>query len=377
MLLAFQAAYPDAYDALWLQLDQAALFGPDEESPECYLSSNEWRDRLLTTLAATLDCLALVQAHRLAPAVQIWVDRLEKILRDELALTRDADGRLTAARLLSEKERGKYRLCSATDPDATIRNHGDNKQEFGYNVSLAATTNFIREIRADAGSTPDTTPLPDLITAQFEHHDHCPEKLIFDQIAGTGKTAAAVTAASNGRTQLVAKPMPHESRKETFDPADFSLSDDESSLTCPNGRTSVSRYRSGSGDGFIFRFMPAQCVGCPLRALCREKPDLATKRDVYISDYLLAAARLKTYSQTEDFKLDMKLRPEIERIIAGLVLHNGARCARFRGQPKVDFQVKMQGTAYNLKRWVVLANGQHPKKRKRFGAPPPSRAVAG
>ncbi len=51
-------------------------------------------------------------------------------------------------------------------PEATIRNHGPNKQDFGYNVSLAATLDFVREIRADTGSTSDVTPIPALLTAQ-------------------------------------------------------------------------------------------------------------------------------------------------------------------------------------------------------------------
>lgn len=50
----------------------------------------------------------------------------------------------------------------------------------------------------------------------------------------------------------------------------------------------------------------------------------------------------------------MKLRSQIERIIAGLVLHNGARRARSRGLTSASFQAKMSGMAYNIKRWMKL-----------------------
>ena len=67
----------------------------------------------------------------------------------------------------------------------------------------------------------------------------------------------------------------------------------------------------------------------------------------------------------EEFKVDMKLRPQIERIIAGLVLHNGARRARSRGIAKAGFQAKMSGMAYNIKRWItLLAQKNTPAKAK-------------
>jgi hypothetical protein len=77
-------------------------------------------------------------------------------------------------------------------------------------------------------------------------------------------------------------------------------------------------------------------------------------RQVFISDYrpLLDAAR--AYNQTDDFKADMKLRPIIEQIIAGLTRYNGARRARRRGNDKADFQAKMNATAFNIKRWMSL-----------------------
>ena len=52
--------------------------------------------------------------------------------------------------------------------------------------------------------------------------------------------------------------------------------------------------------------------------------------------------------------MDMKLRPHVERIIAGLTRYNGARRARRCGEDKADFQAKMDATAFNIKRWLCL-----------------------
>lgn len=379
LLQTWQAAEPVAYTAQQPHFDGDALFGLKTEKRDCFLSRDEWRQRLLVMVQAIEDCLALLPAaDKCPPSVQLYAQQLHKIMADELDISRDAHGRLLDIALLPKGKRGTFRICSATDAEATIRNHGEDKQDFGYNISASVTQNLIREITADTGSTSDVTPIPNLLTTQAQRGHTLPEKLIYDQIAGTGKTAHLVNQASHGRTQLVAKPMPPPKSK-TFGPEEFSLSDDGLWLTCPNSRTINRRYRSGSGDGWNFRFLPAQCLGCPLLKPCRGKNAApTTHRDVFISDYRADFDRLLAYSRTDAFKLDMKLRPQVERVIAGIVLHNGARYARFRGLAKVDFQVKMCAMVYNAKRWVVLLaekEGRHKRPvRRRWEMPTPSQA---
>ncbi|MGB0388001.1 MAG: transposase [Ardenticatenaceae bacterium] len=61
----------------------------------------------------------------------------------------------------------------------------------------------------------------------------------------------------------------------------------------------------------------------------------------------------------------MKLRSQIERIIAGVVLNNGGRRARSRGIAKAGFQAKMNAMAYNIKRWMkLLGEKENPPKEK-------------
>lgn len=379
LLQEWQAADPQGYATVYPQLDNQALFGLKTERRDFLLSREEWQQRLLITVQAIEDCLALLPPEpERPPTVQRQVQVLGKIIADELDLSYDANGRLHHCACLTGNKRGKYRSFSATDPEASIRNHGPGKKEAGFNISVAATKDLIRHIRADTGSTSDVTPIPDLLTAQAARGDTLPEKLLYDQIAGNGKTAHLVDAVSNGRTQLVAKPK-YPKQSDTFSPEAFTLSDDGLWLTCPNGRTINRRYRSGEGDGWKFRFLPAQCLGCPLLQQCRGKAETpTTHRDVFISDYRPDFDRLVAYSKTDDFKLEMKLRPQIERVIAGTVLHNGARYARFRGLAKVDFQVKMCAMIYNAKRWLVLlaekAGRRRRPVRRRWELPTPSQA---
>lgn len=392
LLVAFQKENPVEYDHLWAQVDVDTIFGAEDEKIEYTLSIEQRQERLLRILNGNDTCLQLVKTYTVSVAVQKWIAVLEKILSDELHLKRDGTGHIFHAALLGKKKdenkggnkRGTYAIFSATDPDATIRNHGEGKIDPGYNGSVTATTDFIRDIRADTGSQPDHVAIPDLLAAQMEHHDLAPSKLIYDQEAGTGKAACEVKAVTKGKTQLVVKPKATKATNaETFGPTDFILSDDALTLTCPNGRSTSRRYLSGSGDGFNFRIPKSKCAGCLLLQKCRGKEKWphppnpyarpTTPRNVFISDYRVERQGLVAYSRTDAFKEDMKLRPDIERTISILVQHNGARRARFRGLEKVDFQLKMCGMAFNVKRWLVKLSGKRTAKRRRFSAPQPSR----
>ncbi len=372
LLTSYQATAPETYAQLWATVDHDDLFGTADEKTECYLSPSEWQQRLLACITATLNCQHQLRQQHIAPSVQLWLDRLDKIFADECCLEQDENGQLL--HLILRTKRGRYRICSATDPEATIRNHGESKKDFGYNVSVLATIHFIHEIQVDTGSRPDGDALPDVFATYLDHHETAPAKLIYDQAAGHGKTAAQIEKRSKQETQLVCKPMPKKKKKQAdaFTHEDYRYDPDKHTLTCPNGRIATRVYRSGSGDGDNFRFVAGQCIGCPLRKPCRGSAAIpTTPKSIFISAYHAARQRLETYSQTDEFKQDMKLRPQVERVIAGLVLHNDARRARFRGKAKVDFQMKMCAMAYNLKRWVVLRQGKPTEKRKRFSAPAP------
>jgi hypothetical protein len=315
---------------------------------------------------------------------------LTKIVADEVALTRDASGAITRVEVLPPKQQGSYRLGSATDPDATYRVHGKDKCDLGYNVNVAVNTHFVREIQAATGAQPDAVGLPDLLTAQQTHHDVVPPQFIYDAAAGEAKTRVLVSQATGGQTQLIAPLRPSPQRHD-LGPADCTLSADGLTLTCPNGQTSTTAYRSQSAEGRSFRFTAAQCQDCPLWQACRgpkaapagaqpspaaatpepaaapaaatpepaaapaaAKPPKLPLRQFFISDYRDVLAQARTFNATLAYKEAMKLRPGVERIIAGLTRYNGARRCRRRGLANADYQAKMNAMAFNLKTWLRL-----------------------
>ena len=381
LLLALHGAKPGWFQQVTLQhgsgqagLVMADLLGHEGEKLEFLLNKAEKQARLAATVRQVWLLLEQVAALHPRPAqVRTYESFLHDVLEKEVDVTVDETGAVVAVRMYTEKERGSYRPTSATDPDATIRNHGKGKRDNGYNASLLTTTDFIIDIQAATGSEPDAAGIVPLLEAAAEHHDVRPQKLIYDQAAGDGHTIAAVHEASNGQTQLVVKPVQRGKKKDEgrLGPLDCTITevvDEETgelhpALVCPGGATTTTRYRAGTDTGWSYRIPADACTRCPLLERCRGSAVLPARyRQWYISDHREPLLAALAYSQTDAFKADMKLRPQVERVIAGLVLHNGARHARFRGQAKVAFQLKMCATVYNLKRWLVLLD---PKKRRR------------
>jgi hypothetical protein len=369
MLADLASTDPVRHATVVAQLDMNALFGTPDEPSEYRLDQANRQARLQTTVLAALQCAQFVQAQLTSlsaearQAIATRLDHLDKILADEVHIEHDAIAQVIHVTELPKDQKGSYRISSATDPDVTYRVHGEDKVDLGYNVSLAATTRFIRDIQADTGAQPDNVAVPELLSAQIEHHDLTPSKLIYDAAAGAGKTRFQVAQVTDGQTQLVAPLIPYEARTDRFTPDDFTLSEacpefnrrDGTTLTCPNGQTSSTAYRSGSGDGRNFRFSADQCAGCPLWEQCRDpEANPEGMRQVFISDYRPLLDDARAYNQTDDFKADMKLRPIIEQIIAALTRYNGGRRASGRGNDKADFQAKMNATAFNIKRWMGL-----------------------
>lgn len=66
LLLDYRAADPEAYARLWAQWDETALFGSADEKTECYLSPQEWRQRLLQTVTAILNCQHIIRQTAVA-----------------------------------------------------------------------------------------------------------------------------------------------------------------------------------------------------------------------------------------------------------------------------------------------------------------------
>jgi IS5 family transposase len=357
LLREIEQGAAEQYAQIQKGLDRSLLFGEKNEAPVYYLKEEERQARRLHTVQGVWQLRQLVEPWlstweaRLQTRVELRLEDLAKILQDEFVLESDASGQPVAVKVLDKKDKGEYRLGSATDPQATCRNHGGDLT-LGYNVSLAVTPNsVIREIQAATGSEPDQAGVSSLIVAQLQHQQFCPEKLIYDQAAGAGRTRAEVSRVSAGQTQLVAR-IPPSSVNGRFGPEVFHFNL-EGALVCPQQHSTSSHFRSHDAD--IYEFSAKTCRDCPLWKDCRDpKARPGGPRRVFISDYQDQIQEAQAYNQTPQFKKDMKHRPLVERVIFMLTHYDGARRARSRGRERADFQAKMCATARNLRTWLSL-----------------------
>ncbi len=359
-------------------LNWVNLFGVPKEKHSAHMTSEERSERLKQTALTAQDLLQRLHdllANR--PQTECGDLRqalkyLQKSLQDEVVIEGDE--------VTVRQQKGTYCMGSATDPEASFRNHGERDGEpditLGYNPQVSATKDgLITETQAHTGAKTDQQTIPDLITEQKEYQDVCPSRLIYDKAGGTGKVRHTVEQASDGHTTLSAALPDYAGGSDRFGPYDFSLSEDGTTLTCPQGKSTDVAYRSHSGDGRNFRFIAWQCwqdeppsrmknadlsKRCPLWEQCRDsRQGPRSMRQVFISDYRHLVEAAQVYNRTDDYKQDHKLRQRIERVIAELVRYNGARrCLRVGLEP-ADWQSKMSATAYNLKWWMrCLARAQ-------------------
>ncbi|MEZ4730116.1 MAG: transposase [Caldilineaceae bacterium] len=366
MLGYLQAVAPAAYAVVMAGLDGEALFGKADDLPEAWLEVEARRSlEERTALAATacrqlvLEALAKVTLRPSidGAAMQRWIERVGKILNDEFTFETDQTGVVIKATLRTKHKKGAFCIGSTIDPEATFRYHHGH-HDLGYNVSIAATPNFIREIAAATGAAADAAGVAPLIAVQRERLGIVPPYLLYDQAAGTPKTYADVAKASDDQTQLVARLIDYTKSRDRFGPQDFTLEGGPNGtreLICPNGVRTSRTSRSRSAEGHNFRFLASQCRGCPLWDKCRDpKSKPKSHRNVFISDYQLQQRHAIAFTQSPAGKELLKLRPQIERVIAGLVRFNGARQAKATGVDSADFQAKLAAVAYNLKRWRTL-----------------------
>lgn len=364
VLEAWQASKHD--DNLLCGLDWTGLFGPKPEKHPGRMSKAEKSERLQKTALAAQDLLGRIGTlSNSSVDLDLWRGYLQKALEDELEI----EGENVSYR----KKKGDFRFGSATDPEATFRNHGERNGEkdikFGYNIQVASTENgLITETKAYTGATPDQSGVANLVSEQKEHRNHCPDKMIYDAAAATGKIRHEVEEASAGATKLSAPLIESHKKEPVFSPYDFVISEDGAKLTCPDGKSTVIRYPSQSGKGHTFRFLPSHCwqetppkrmkdadlsKRCPLWEQCRkEKMGPRSMRQVFISDYRHLIEEAKIYNKSDQYRHDHKLRQRIERTVAELVRYNCTRHCRRRGLDAADWQAKMGATTCNLKWWM-------------------------
>ena len=281
--------------------------------------------------------------------IQPLLDAIAKVLADETST--DARG---VVRERPPDGKGSYRIMSASDLEATFRKHEPHPAVLGSNAMIATTATRIRAAVIRTGSTPDQDAPVAVLAQQLAANQPLPPALIMDQAGGMGKTRAQVETVSAGQTRMVAQ-VPHTGVDSgaRFTPADFQLSADGASCTCPNGVTSTRAYQHPRGDGVSFRFFGGQCQDCPLWTACRGPTSTPrSQRAVYCTPYHHHLRDGAAFNRSADGQGLLRCRWQVEPTIAWLVRYNGCRQARRVGLAAAQCQLFQACAVRNLQLWL-------------------------
>lgn len=271
------------------------------------------------------------------------------------------DGRWRIARKVAED-----RVVSAVDPDARHTRKSPEARRDGYRAHVAAepeTGVITDEQMTKAAGTENSDPMvaegflaaetagdgtggaaaagqpgPDAAGGQDGDGDQL--AWYGDSAYGTGDLRDAIDKAGH---QAVIKPKPLRPPVEGgFTVDDFTVSEEEGTVTCPAGHTvALSRTRVAT--------FGALCRDCPLRQRCTTCKT-GRKLVLHPRDDLLRAARTAWAASTglrEDY---MKHRPNVERAVAQVATWRGRRLKlRYRGTVKNNAWLKCRTAVLNLR----------------------------
>ena len=273
------------------------------------------------------------------------------------------DGRWKIARKVAED-----RVISAVDPDARHTRKSPEARRDGYRAHVAAEpqTGIITDEKLTKASGEDNSD--PAVAAEFLAAGHASrDEHGQDGAGGAGPGRAEPSGEADGRQPLswyadsaygtgdlrdaigqagdaaVIKPKPLAPAVEGgFTLDDFTVSEDDGTVTCPNGITRRITARRNVTFG-------AACRGCPLRARCTTSK---TGRALILHEHddLLRAARRDWPGLREDY---MTHRPNVERAVAQVATFRGRRLKlRYRGQTKNNAWLKRRTAALNLRNLI-------------------------
>lgn len=364
---------PDFHLRLLADLDLMTLFGRRQDKITAALKGVERGQRLQNVTCQALRLARLLTqyldqaGHPSASSEQVLPPQqqlglrvllayLDKIISDETKVTANNPDNPHDVTITERKHghKGRYRIVSASDFEATYRKHNNLKDAIpGFNATVLTTNIFIRETQVDTGAQQDNIALPDVLQAQYHHHAFFPDFVTGDMKYGYGKTRHLVAQLTDNQTRIIALLPNYDKRSDLYNPRDFTLSDDGLSLTCPNTLTTTARYLTEDKGGADFRFSAKHCRNCDLWDKCRG-PDSkkSAPRNVFISFYRHQVEAAQLFNETDIAKQGLKERMNVERQIYSLTNIFGARRAHSYGLKRTDYQLKMQATAHNLRQLV-------------------------
>jgi hypothetical protein len=242
------------------------------------------------------------------------------------------------------------KVLSAQDPDARRGKHGAYYDGYLLDVSMDADSEIITALNVLPANGDEGADAAQLLRQEEQAHGNDVQALSIDRAGYRGELLRELTQPEGLNVEVFVPPI-QRLPLPVFAAEDFTLSDDGSTLRCPAGQSTTQWERNGHDTGRKFRFAKKQCGACSRRGECLAQPQTKS-RTVIKNDYEAEYQAAQAKAQTEGYRAVRQQHPAIERKLAELVNRHQARQARYRGQPKVRWQMLLTGLVVNLKRLV-------------------------
>lgn len=282
-------------------------------------------------------------------------DRGHPLVREEPAVA-FATALELAHKVLNDREpEAKDKLRSLVDSDVRTGKHGDYYDGYLLDVHMDADSELICAMDVLPANADEAANAKPLIASEERAHGNDVASLSIDRIGYRGDVLAALSDATDGPQLIVYVPpidwtVP---APELFQPEVFTLTESRDEVRCPGGATSRMRERTARGHGWRFRFAPAQCQACPLRAQCLQ-PTTRGGRSIIKTDYEAQYRAAQQRAQTPAYQEVRREHPRIERKLADLIRWHNGRRVRYRGRLRVKVQYLLTAVVVNCKRIVKL-----------------------
>ena len=298
-------------------------------------------DRLLEMARQALESSAdEMEQERLAEAAELLVQ----------LLLQDIERRPDGAAIKEGVSRD--RIVSTHDPKMRHGHKSKSKRFDGHKLALAVDTEsqVITAVAVLPGNAPDNKRALGLVEESEENAQAEVEETIADCAYGDGLTRQEFADA--GR-KLIAR-VPKRPNRRHFPKEDFAIDLERNTCCCPAGRETTKLVRIGHRKDrhgtrqprFAFRFDPALCAACRLRADCvAAGPGKGRSVSLHPQEALLQEAR--AFQRSRAYAPYRALRQVAEHRIARL-MQLGARKARYFGRRKTLFQLLIAATVANL-----------------------------
>jgi hypothetical protein len=251
------------------------------------------------------------------------------------------------------KESGK-RYISPTDPDANLMKSRDGKMAC-YNVQTGVDAKHHMIAMAEVST--DECDI-NLIKTDFknitEQLGFTPKEIEADKGYGNVDQIKEIQETS-GTTCYIPMQEPPTKKQDRENNIEFIYKIDNDTFKCPNNKTLKLFSRNFKQDNQTYNIYKCHdCIGCPIKNKCtKSRTGRAIKVNVnheWINNYR------EWIEKKENIEKVKQRRTIVEHPFGTIKMMMGKFCFLLRKKHKVQIEVDLYATAYNLKRLINIEN---------------------